>query len=64
MANSFLQAVTQTTTASQSYERVIVQYISDTNIQDQVMVNYDTLSASEKTTYDNYVALCKSKMPT
>jgi len=62
MANTFSQSVTQTPEASQSYERVIVQYTTDGGEQEQVLVNYDTLTAPQKVIYDDYKAMCESLM--
>lgn len=63
MANIFKQTVLQDTTEIIP-KRMIVQYVDDaTGEQSQVIVDYDSLSAGDKTTFDNFVNLSTTKIP-
>jgi hypothetical protein len=43
-------------------QRMIVQYTNDQSDDTQVIINYDTLTAEEQSTFDAFKALSESKM--
>ena len=62
MANVIKQTVTQINIEGIN-ERFIVQYLDDqTEENKQNIVDYSSLNESEKQIFDNYKALCESKM--
>lgn len=62
MANVIKQTVTQINIEGIN-ERFIVQYFDDQTEEDKKnIVDYSSLSSEEKTIFDNYKALCESKI--
>jgi len=43
-------------------QRMIVQYTDDQSEDTQVIINYDSLTAEEKATFDAFKTLSESKM--
>jgi len=43
-------------------QRMIVQYTNDQSEDTQVIINYDSLTAEEKATFDAFKTLSESKM--
>lgn len=43
-------------------QRMIVQYTNDQSEDTQVIINYDSLTAEEKETFDAFKTLSESKM--
>lgn len=62
MANILNQVVVQDNVEGIN-KRMLVQYTDDATSDNlQVIVDYDTLTAEEKTTFDNFIALVSSKI--
>jgi len=63
MAKELIQVVTQDNQQGQFgpiEKRIIVQYHdTDTNEQDQVLVNYDDMTTEAKAIYDTFIQMCE-----
>lgn len=61
MAKELKQSVTQYNIDESVPKRVIVQF-TENEQENQVIVNYDSLTADEKIIFDNYQILCEILM--
>jgi hypothetical protein len=59
MANTLKQAIIQPTNSDNS-SRVVIQYLEDGTIDNQLVVNYDNLSEPQKIVFDNFILLCEN----
>jgi hypothetical protein len=61
MANTLKQIVI-TNQAPQNAQRLVVQYVDDNKKNQQVIVNYESLTAQQKLDFDNFVLVCETIM--